>query len=83
MKTAMRELQLTARTYHRELKLSRPIADLGRVEAFQSRPKEDRFFCVNRASIQVLEKTIIKQLIYVAQLSNERILLIHESNQEG
>mgnify|MGYP001102328732 CR=1 FL=1 len=28
MKTAMRQLQLTARTYHRVLKLSRTIADL-------------------------------------------------------
>jgi len=28
MKTAMRQLQLTARAYHRVLKLSRTIADL-------------------------------------------------------
>jgi len=28
MKTAMRQLQLTARTYHRALKLSRTIGDL-------------------------------------------------------
>ena len=28
MKTAMRQLQLTARAYHRMLKLSRTIADL-------------------------------------------------------
>jgi magnesium chelatase family protein len=48
MKTAMRQLQLTARAYHRVLKLSRTIADLageGEItqvhlaEALQYRPK--------------------------------------------
>jgi len=48
MKTAMRKLQLTARAYHRVLKLSRTIADLARseeitqvhlAEALQYRPK--------------------------------------------
>jgi len=33
MKTAIRQLQLTARTYHRVLKLSRTIADLAGSEA--------------------------------------------------
>jgi magnesium chelatase family protein len=33
MKTAMRQLQLTARAYHRVLKLSRTIADLAGSEA--------------------------------------------------
>jgi magnesium chelatase family protein len=33
MKIAMRQLQLTARAYHRVLKLSRTIADLAGVEA--------------------------------------------------
>jgi len=33
MKTAMRQLQLTAQTYQRVLKLSRTIADLGGAEA--------------------------------------------------
>ena len=33
MKTAMRQLQLTARAYNRVLKLSRTIADLARSEA--------------------------------------------------
>jgi len=33
MKTAMRQLQLTARAYHRELKLSRTIADFAGSEA--------------------------------------------------
>jgi magnesium chelatase family protein len=33
MKTAMRQLQLTARAYHRILKLSRTIADLAGSEA--------------------------------------------------
>jgi magnesium chelatase family protein len=48
MKTAMRQLQLTARAYHRVLKLSRTIADLSEsreitqvhlAEALQYRPK--------------------------------------------
>ena len=48
MKTAMRQLQLTARAYHRVLKLARTIADLAReeditqvhlAEALQYRPK--------------------------------------------
>jgi len=48
MKIAMRQLQLTARTYHRVLKLSRTIADLAGsaaitqvhlAEALQYRPK--------------------------------------------
>ena len=48
MKTAMRQLQLTARAYHRVLKLSRTIADLvgsetitqvHLAEALQYRPK--------------------------------------------
>ena len=48
MKTAMRQLQLTARAYHRVLKLSRTIADLAGseaitqvhlAEALQYRPK--------------------------------------------
>ena len=48
MKTAMRQLQLTARAYHRMLKLSRTIADLAGsevitqvhlLEALQYRPK--------------------------------------------
>jgi magnesium chelatase family protein len=33
MKTAMRQLQLTAHAYHRALKLSRTIADLAGSEA--------------------------------------------------
>jgi magnesium chelatase family protein len=33
MKTAMRQLQLTARAHHRVLKLSRTIADLAGSEA--------------------------------------------------
>jgi magnesium chelatase family protein len=37
MKTAMRQLQLTARAYHNVLNLSRTVADL--VEALQYRPK--------------------------------------------
>jgi magnesium chelatase family protein len=50
MKTAMRQLRLTARTYHRVLKLSRTIADLAGsgaitqvhlAEALQYRPKLD------------------------------------------
>jgi magnesium chelatase family protein len=50
MKTAMRQLQLTARAYHRVLKLSRTIADLAEAEAItqvhlaealQYRPKLD------------------------------------------
>ncbi len=50
MKTAMRQLQLTARAYHRVLKLSRTIADLAGPEAtthahlaevLQYRPKID------------------------------------------
>jgi len=50
MKTAMRQLQLTARAYHRVLKLSRTIADLAGsetitqvhlAEALQCRPKLD------------------------------------------
>jgi magnesium chelatase family protein len=50
MKTAMRQLQLTARAYHRVLKLSRTIADLAGLEAItqvhlaealQYRPKLD------------------------------------------
>ena len=50
MKTAMRQLQLTARAYHRVLKLSRTIADLAGseaitqvhlAEALQYRPKVD------------------------------------------
>jgi magnesium chelatase family protein len=50
MKTAMRQLQLTARAYHRVLKLSRTIADLEEsegithvhlAEALQYRPKLD------------------------------------------
>ena len=50
MKTAMRQLQLTARAYHRVLKLSRTIADLAGsesitrvhlVEALQYRLKLD------------------------------------------
>jgi len=50
MKTAMRQLQLTARAYHRVLKLSRAIADLAGsevitqahlAEALQYRPKLD------------------------------------------
>ena len=50
MKTAMRQLQLTARAYHRVLKLSRTIADLAwseaitqvhLAEALQYRPKLD------------------------------------------
>ena len=50
MKTAMRQLQLTARAYHRVLKLSRTIADLTGseaitqvhlAEALQYRPKLD------------------------------------------
>ena len=50
MKTAMRQLQLTARAYHRVLKLSRTIADLAGAEAItqvhlaealQYRPKLD------------------------------------------
>jgi magnesium chelatase family protein len=50
MKTAMRQLQLTARAYHRVLKLSRTIADLAEseaitqvhlAEALQYRPKLD------------------------------------------
>ena len=50
MKTAMRQLQLTARAYHRVLKLSRTIADLAGleaitqvhlVEALQYQPKLD------------------------------------------
>ena len=50
MKTAMRQLQLTARAYHRVLKLSRTIADLSGseaitqvhlAEALQYRPKLD------------------------------------------
>jgi len=50
MKNAMRQLQLTARAYHRVLKLSRTIADLARseaiiqmhlAEALQYRPKLD------------------------------------------
>ena len=50
MKTAMRQLQLTARAYHRVLKLSRTIADLAGSEAItqvylaetlQYRPKLD------------------------------------------
>jgi len=50
MKTAMRQLQLTARAYHRVLKLSRTIADLAGseaitqvhlAEALQDRPKLD------------------------------------------
>ena len=50
MKTAMRQLQLTARAYHRVLKLARTIADLAReeditqvhlAEALQYRPKLD------------------------------------------
>jgi magnesium chelatase family protein len=48
MKTAMRQLRLTARAYHRVLKLSRTIADLAGsqvitqlhlAEALQYRPK--------------------------------------------
>ena len=48
MKTAMRQLRLTARAYHRVLKLSRTIVDLARsvaitrvhlAEALQYRPK--------------------------------------------
>mgnify|MGYP001066703464 CR=1 FL=1 len=48
LKTTMRQLQLTARTYHRVLKLSRTIADLAGsemitqvhlAEALQYRPK--------------------------------------------
>ena len=48
MKTAMRQLQLTARAYHRVLKLARTIADLAGedevsqvhlAEALQYRPK--------------------------------------------
>jgi len=50
MKTAMRQLRLTARAYHRVLKLSRTIADLAGAdgitqvhlaEALQYRPKLD------------------------------------------
>jgi magnesium chelatase family protein len=50
MKTAMRQLQLTARAYHRVLKLARTIADLAGAEeitqvhlaeALQYRPKVD------------------------------------------
>ena len=50
MNTAMRQLQLTARAYHRVLKLSRTIADLAGsevitqvhlAEALQYRPKLD------------------------------------------
>jgi len=50
MKTAMRQLQLRARAYHRVLKLSRTIADLAGseaitqvhlAEALQYRPKLD------------------------------------------
>jgi magnesium chelatase family protein len=50
MKTAMRLLQLTARAYHRVLKLSKTIADLAGseaitqinlAEALQYRPKLD------------------------------------------
>ena len=50
MKTAMRQLQLTARAYHRVLKLARTIADLAGeeqisqghlAEAIQYRPKLD------------------------------------------
>ena len=50
MKTAMRQLQLTARATHRVLKLSRTIADLAGsegikqvhlAEALQYRPKLD------------------------------------------
>ena len=50
MKTAMRQLQLTARAYHRVLKLARTIADLAGedeisqvhlAEALQYRPKLD------------------------------------------
>ena len=50
MKTAMRQLQLTARAYHRVLKLSRTISDLAGLEAItqvhlaealQYRPKLD------------------------------------------
>jgi magnesium chelatase family protein len=38
MKTAMRQLQLTARAYHRVLKLSRMIADLAGSEAITQMP---------------------------------------------
>ena len=50
MRTAKRQLQLTARAYHRVLKLSRTIADLAGsevitqvhlAEALQYRPKLD------------------------------------------
>jgi len=50
MKTAMRQVQLTARAYHRVLKLSRTVADLAGAEdiiqvhlaeALQYRPKLD------------------------------------------
>jgi magnesium chelatase family protein len=50
MKTAMRQLQLTARAYHRVLKLSPTIADMAGseaithahlAEALQYRPKLD------------------------------------------
>ncbi|MDY6866809.1 MAG: hypothetical protein SVT56_02725 [Chloroflexota bacterium] len=50
MKTAMRQLRLTARAYHRVLKLSRTIADLAGsdaitqvhlAEALQYRPKQE------------------------------------------
>ncbi len=52
IKTAMRQLQLTARAYHRVLKLARTIADLAGAdaisqvhlaEALQYRPKVDVF----------------------------------------
>jgi magnesium chelatase family protein len=55
MKTAMRQLQLTARAYHRVLKLSRTIADLAGseaitqvhlAEALQHRPELD-LMCVD------------------------------------
>ena len=41
MKTATRQLQLTARAYHRVLKLSRTITDLAGSEAITQAPLGD------------------------------------------
>jgi magnesium chelatase family protein len=73
MRTAMSQLQLSARAYHRVLKLSRTIADLAGVErigpshlaeALQYRPRLFRYKCkfcyLLRRSLASIKSAVVK-----------------------